>query len=180
MYPNELFYFIVLTITIVVIPFLPTNLLLLLDNLVIRIVIVIALIYTVHVGPTVGIFGLIMICLLYLERNHRKVSHAIKKLDEMDVHAPVQATVKQMGEAQQTVPVHAFDTPADTESDFMAHDDQADSVFEPVDASINQKSVLSSIYPLKKNDFELKSSADELFEQMGFGHVSNVVTVGEN
>lgn len=78
MYRAELTYFIVLTVIILFSQFLPTGLLLLLDNVVVRIGIVLALLYLITLGPTAGIFGLIAIAIMYLERNKRKVIVAAK------------------------------------------------------------------------------------------------------
>ena len=72
MYRAELTYFIVLTVIILFSQFLPTGLLLLLDNFVVRIGIVLALLYLITLGPTAGIFGLMAIAIMYLERNSSK------------------------------------------------------------------------------------------------------------
>ena len=57
-----------------------------------------------------------------------------------------------------------------TETDFLPHETGENQDFEPVDVTINQKSVLSTIYPLDER-------TDELYEKMGFGHVDNVETM---
>jgi hypothetical protein len=180
MFRNEIQYFVILTILILLAPFLPSGLLILLDNIVIRVVIVAVLLYCIHVGPTVGIFGLIAISALYLERNRRKVGLALEKLDAMEVpHAP-QATVKEASTPQKTVPVREFDIPAPTESVYVPEDDGSnqDSNFEPVDQSINQKAVLSTIYPLSSNSSG--SASQHLFEKMGVGHIEGIETLGES
>ena len=179
MFRNEIQYFVVLTILILLAPFLPSGLLILLDHFVVRLVMIAALLYCIHIGPTVAIFGLVAISALYLERNRRKVGLALEKLDAMEVpHAP-QATVEQASTPQKTVPVREFDIPAPTESVYVPEDDGSDqdSNFEPVAPSINQKAVLSTIYPLSSSSSG--SGAQHLFEKMGLGHIDGVETLGE-
>jgi len=167
MYRFEVIYFTILTIIILLSQFLPTNLLLVLDNIVIRVAIVVLLLYLISISPTVGIFGLVMIGVLYLERNRRKVDIANAKFDEMDAKERP-ATVEESSLPQKTVPVNDFDTPVPKESEFLPELSEDASMFEPVAPSINQKAVLASVYPL---DSEVGSSsmADDLYEKMGFG-----------
>lgn len=179
MFRNEIQYFVVLTALVLLAPFLPSGLLILLDNLIIRLGMIAALLYCIHIGPTVGIFGLIAIASLYLERNRRKVGLALEKLDAMEVpHAP-QATVKEAGTPQKTVPVRQFDIPAPTESVYVPEDNGSyqDDNFEAIAPSINQKAVLSTIYPLSSTSSG--SGAQHLFEKMGVGHLDGVETLGE-
>jgi hypothetical protein len=179
MFRNEIQYFVVLTALVLLAPFLPSGLLILLDNLIVRLGMIAVLLYCIHIGPTVGIFGLIAIASLYLERNRRKVGLALEKLDAMEVpHAP-QATVKEAGTPQKTVPVRQFDIPAPTESVYVPEDNGSnqDDNFEAIAPSINQKAVLSTIYPLSSTSSG--SGAQHLFEKMGVGHLDGVETLGE-
>ena len=178
MFRTELNYFIVLTVIILFSEFLPTNLLLLLDNFIVRILIVLALLYLISLGPTAGIFGFMTVAVIYLERNRRKVSLAAKKLDKMDWTRPEQATVKEASEPQKTVPVNDFDKPREDEADFMPHENCNSGKFEPVAPSINEKAVLSTIYPLHKSGPESGSGSDKIYEELGFGHIRGVETVG--
>ena len=107
MYANELMYFIVFTVIILLSQFLPTQILLLLDNIAVRIGSVLLLLYLINIGPTAGIFGIMAISILYIERNRRKVKEAVKKLDDMDIHAPY-ASVEEAGKPQTTVHVREF------------------------------------------------------------------------
>ena len=180
MYRAELTYFIVLTVIILFSQFLPTGLLLLLDNVVVRIGVVLALLYLITLGPTAGIFGLMAIAIMYLERNKRKVVVAAKKLDEMDWDQPKQATVEEASKPQTTVPVNEFDKPNNEESDFFPDETCDSGNFEPVAPTINEKAVLASIYPLNKNGPEAGDGSDELYEKLGFGHLPGVETVGDS
>ena len=179
MYRTELTYFIVLTVIILFSQFLPTGLLLLLDNFLVRILVVLILLYLISLGPTAGILGLMAIATMYLERNKRKVVVAAKKLDEMDWNRPQQATVEEASKPQTTVPVNEFDKPNEEESDFFPDETCDSGNFEPVAPTINEKAVLSTIYPLNKTGPEAGDGSDELYEKLGFGHIPGVETVGD-
>jgi hypothetical protein len=162
---TEFIYFVVLILVILAAPFLPTNLLLLLDNIVVRITFVVLLLFMMNQGPTVGLFCFMAIALLFLERNRRKVEVALQKLDSMEVPRMPQATVEEASRPQQTVPVQEFDVPEQDEMSFLPQED-ALSEFEPVAPSMNQKAVLSSIY----SDGSASATQD-IYEKLGFGHV---------
>lgn len=93
MYPTELVYIIICTILILMSSFLPTGLLLLLDNIIVRIALLCFLLYVIRIGSTATIIVFMTIAILYLERNRRKVAIARKKLDAMEV--PKHASVKE-------------------------------------------------------------------------------------
>ena len=180
MYRTELTYFIVLTVIILFSQFLPTGLLLLLDNVIVRILIVLALLYLISLGPTAGILGFMAVAVIYLERNRRKVSVAVNKLNKMDWSESKQATVEEASQPQKTVPVNDFDKPQEEEFDYMPHETCKSGNFEPVAPSINEKVVLSTIYPLNKSGPESGTAPDRLFEELGFGHIRGVETVGDS
>jgi len=176
---TELPYFIVLTIIILLSQFSSTGLLLLLDHVLVRVGLIFALLYLIRIGPTVGLLGLMAICILYLERNRYKVGRAAQKINQMDAHYLPQATVQEEGEPQKTVPVLPFDQPNTDISDYLPNEEMESSQFEPVDTSINQKAVLSTIYPLQSQTGS-GSASDLLYEKLGFGHLDGVVTVGDS
>lgn len=171
MYQTELIFFIILTVIILFSQFLPTGPLLLLDNFLVRIVLVLTLLYLISLGPTAGIIGLMAIAIIYLERNKRKVEVAAKKLDLMDWRRDDHATVQEASTAQSTVPVNEFDRKNGEESYFIPENKTCDITdFEPVGPSINEKAVLSTIPP--------SSSSNKLYEELGFGHINGLETVG--
>lgn len=168
MHPTELIYFVICTFIILFSQFLPSEVLLPLDNFIVRIIIVIILLYLTGVGPTAGIMGLLAISSMYLERNRRKVIIATKKLDLMDFSRK-NATVDEASRPQTTVPVNDFDTPNRKEVEYMPRKTSIN--FEPILPSINEKAVLTSVYPSK--------NPDKLYETLGFGHVKDLETVGD-
>ena len=180
MFHTELTYFIVLSLLILFSSFLPTGLLLLLDNVLVRLLVVLGLLFLISTGPMAGIFGFLAIASLYLERNRRKVAVALQKVDRMDNAAPQQATVEEAAQPQKTVPVNAFDKPDVEETVYMPNDiDECMDItnFEPVAPTINEKAVLATVYPLQKDAPESGTGSNHLFEELGFGHIHGVHTV---
>lgn len=177
MFSSELTYFLVLAILFLGAPFFPTSALQTLDLFVVRVGIVILLLFLIRMGPTAGIFGLMAVAALYVERNRRKVSEALKRLDAMDPETPPPALIQTVLAPQTTVPVKSFDKPEEEEFVFAPEDDTCDITnFEPVAPTINQKGVLTTVYPLNSGEGSA-SSAAELFEDMGMGHLQGVETV---
>ena len=176
MFQAELSYFIALSLLILISPFLPTGLLLLLDNIVIRLLIAMSLLFFISIGPMAGIFGFMTVAILFLERNRRKVAVALQKVDLMD-NAPRLATVEEASQPQKTVPVQPFEKPQEEESDYFPDDGCESGQFEPVAPTINEKAVLATIYPLHKSGPEAGTGSNALFEDLGFGHIRGVNTV---
>jgi hypothetical protein len=179
MFQTELTYFIVLSLLILFSSFLPTGFLLLLDNVAVRLLVVLGLLFLITMGPTAGIFGFLAVASLYLERNRRKVAVALQKVDLMD-NTPRLATVEEASRPQETVPVNAFDKPENEESVYMPKDiEECIDItnFEPVAPTINEKAVLATVYPLHKDGPEEGTGANNLFEELGFGHIHGVHTI---
>lgn len=173
MYPKDYTYFIFLSTVILLSPLLPTKSLLLLDTLPVRVFIAFVLLFLMSLSPFIGIFGFIAMGVLYVERNRRKVAYAIKKLDQMDVHAPKQATIVEASTPQKTVPVPSFDEPDEEEISFLPKEEGFNDLHFDTASSINEKSTLSSIYPLEEN-------TTNFYEKMGVGHVPGVETSGNS
>ena len=108
--------------------------------------------------------GLIAISSMYLERNRRKVVVAAKNLKLMEI--PTHATIKEATTPQNVVPVNDFDKPDSKEFDYMPT--KISDIFESVAPSINQKAVLTSIYPLHG------VTPNKLYEELGFGHINGL------
>lgn len=168
----ELPYFVVLSIILIMAPFMPSDILIMFDSLLIRVLIVLVLLFLITVGPTAGIFGLLVVGAIYLERNRRKISYASKKLDLIDVNYPKQMTVEEESKPQTTVPVVDFNIPSDpNEIPYMPTEECGSDNFEPVGPTINAKEVLPVI--------ENGAKANIFFERLGFGHVDGVESLGE-
>ena len=176
----EIPLFILLILVITLTPFLPTRLLLTLDWLVIRIASAVLLLYFVSTGPIIAVFGFVALALLYMERNRRKVQIGLKKWDALDALDAKLAPVEEAHRAQTTVKVASFDTPDGSETEYAPQEEDNDiSVFEPVAPSQNEKVVLASAYPVGHQSSSSTASIGSIYEQLGFGHVRQVETIGQ-
>jgi hypothetical protein len=91
-------------------PVIPASVLLLLDNIVVRIAVVLALLFAITQGPLIGLATLVAIGLLFIERNRHKVIRARNKFERiMEASDSPQMTVEQEGVPQNTVKVREFD-----------------------------------------------------------------------
>ena len=175
MFQKELSYFLTLAIIVLGASYLPTSMLMVLDSIIIRITLIFAVLFLISLGPTAGIFGILAIGILYLERNRRKVAKALTKVDLLDNDLPVQMTVEEESIPQQTVKVNPFDEPRYDMETFMPKEECGSDDFHPVADTINEKVVLPTIYP-RSNPSVNSSSA--IYEKSGFGHIPGVQTIG--
>lgn len=171
MYRIEIKYVITLALIFIITPMLPSRVLLSFDNILVRITAILLCLYLISIGSTAGLFGIMAIAALYLERNRRKISVAKTKLDLMDVNAPAQMTVEEEAEPQSVVPVRRFAEPSEDEMPYIPSETCGSDEYYPVGESINEKDVLPTINPNSA-----KYAAD-LYEESGFGHVAGVETV---
>lgn len=183
----EIPFFIGLILVIASAPFLPTRLLLILDWLVVRVAAAVFLLYVVSMGPMTAVFGFVALALLYMERNRRKVQGGLTKWDALDAETQPLASVKEAHAPQKTVRVARFDTPKEKETEYApAEGDEpmditvfeTESPFEPVAPSLNEKVVMASAYPVSHQPATSTASLGSIYEQLGFGHVRQVETVG--
>lgn len=157
-----------LVLLIALVPFFPTQILILLDSVVIRVGVVLALLYAIYRGPVIGLLTLFAVGLLYLERNRRKVIVAQKKLNEMDTAmAGSPMTTAEEAIPQKTVPVVPFDEPSGIDVYYVPTKDNEPEFFEMPrgSVSINEKSVMDVVPNGEK--------ASDIYEQSGVGHIMN-------
>lgn len=176
----EIPVFFLQVLVIVVAPFLPTELLLLLDTLLVRVLTVVLLLYVTSLGAVVSVFGFAAIALLYMERNRRKVQGGLKKWEELEAISgkAVGTPVEEAHRAQTTVRVAPMEEPRGEETPYepMDRGDGGEepmdvSVFDPVAPSQNEKVVLASSYPVSHRAVSSTASMESIYEQLGVGHV---------
>jgi hypothetical protein len=129
-------------------PAIPTGILWLLDTLVMRILLVIALIYAAYLSPLVGIAALIAICMLYMERNRNKVVQARHKFEQLqEANDPAEMTVAEESLAQDTVPVREFREAQAGQSIYLPGAQVGNNEFQELDPeySLNDKRALPTI-----------------------------------
>lgn len=153
--------FVILFIIFVSSPYLPDSILLVLDNLFIRIGTVLLVLWAITHGPVIGTAMLLLIVQLYVERNNRKITNTkIHLYSEIaskmsagegadglgkdgrreSLNIEREATVDESSNSQKTVPVVAFDTPTlGNVWSWNPKDACNGDEFKPVAASINTK-----------------------------------------
>ena len=159
---NELTWILILAGIALLAPALPTNLLMILDNIFFRLLSVLLVLYAISLGPQIGLMTLLVVGLLYLERNRRKISAAAARINAMDNNDGIapQASVEQESIPQRTVPVNNFNEPEDLSLHFLPDDHMGSDEFHPVDShTLNDKIVLDSA-PLGEH-------AASIFERSG-------------
>lgn len=93
-------------------PAMPWMLLRLLDSVIVNVLIVVLLLLAISHGYATGIMTLVLVGLLYMERNRNKVSLArmkFEKIMEAKKDKDAMATVEEESMPQETVPVVEFD-----------------------------------------------------------------------
>lgn len=178
----EIYVFFLQVLVILVAPFLPSNVLLLLDALPVRILLAVGLLYFTSVGPVAAVFGFVAIALLYMERNRRKVQGGLKKWEELEAVSgkATGAPVEEAHRAQATVRVAPMEMPKGEETPYepMGVDRGDDgeepmdvSQFDPVAPTQNEKVVMASSYPVSHRAISSTASMESIYEQLGVGHV---------
>jgi predicted membrane metal-binding protein len=122
-----------------VIPFLPWQILMLTDFILVRVVLLILFLAAINISPQVGMLSLASISFLFIERNKRKVKHIQSVMQQSTPDSPAIAGIQ----SPETAPEQpAFDTPVEKNISFSPQEDSGDNSFSPVARSMNQKEVL--------------------------------------
>lgn len=131
---------IVEVVLLFLIPFLPTSVLMLTDNIVVRALLLVLLLASSLAGPYVLLLTFIVILAIFGLRNQSKVSQIIPP--QMETISPVNFAPP-LVEIEQPAP----EEPATEAYDFAPQADTGKNDFEPVDITINQKVVLPTQEP---------------------------------
>jgi len=129
-------------------PVIPVMVLLLLDNIVVRLLVVTALLYSTTQGPLIGLATLVTIGLLFIERNRHKVFLAKTKFERiMEASDNPQMTVEQEGVPQNTVKVREFDEADGRETIFLPGKNTGNDEFNrvPWSEELNDKRALKTV-----------------------------------
>jgi hypothetical protein len=129
-------------------PVIPVVVLLLLDNIVVRVLVVAALLYSITQGPLIGLATLVTIGLLFIERNRHKVLNAKFKFEQiMEASDSPQMTVEQEGVPQNTVKVREFDEADGREAIFLPGKNTGNDEFNrvPWSEELNDKRALKTV-----------------------------------
>jgi hypothetical protein len=151
-------------------PALPSALLAILDLIVVRIAVIIALLYAISHGAITGLLTFALLGVLYLERNRRKIIIAQARFSQLADSAapPPQMTVEEEGVSQKTVPVREFDVPEDRVMFYAPRTSCAanSNEFEPLPAGES----LDTKVPL--NTIPIGAQSAAMYQKSGFGRDS--------
>ena len=130
---------VVILASFVLIPFLPWQMLMLTDFIIVRISLLVLFLIAINISPQVGMLSLASISFLFIERNKRKVTHLKTVMQQSTPDSPAIQSI----ETPETAPVQpTFDTPTQTSVNFAPQQDSGDNSFNPVASTMNQKIVL--------------------------------------
>jgi len=121
------------------IPFLPSEVLMLSDLILVRIFLLAVFLAAINVSPLVGMLTLASIGFLFIERNKKKMLSLQKSMQQS---SPDSDAIKSI-ETPETAPVQpAYEVPVETNIPFSPNEESGNNTFVPVGESINQKVAL--------------------------------------
>jgi hypothetical protein len=120
-------------------PYIPREIIVLSDMLVVRIALLAILIYSAYISPLIAITTFIVIALLFVERNKIKMNRLQAAMSQSTPESPAIAEIQ----SPETAPEQpAFLQPEVDSYPFMPQDDSGDDSFFPVAESLNEKQPL--------------------------------------
>jgi hypothetical protein len=118
------------------IPYIPRNILLLTDLILVRLVLLAVLISSAYISPLVAVSTFVLLSLVFVERNKAKMRHLERVMSQSTPESPAIESI----ETPPTAPAQpAFDEPSVRSHSFMPQPDSGDNSFAPVAESLNQK-----------------------------------------
>jgi hypothetical protein len=121
------------------IPYLPRSVLILTDNIFVRLILLVSLISAAYVSPIVAVATFVLIALLFVERNKAKMTHLKSAMEQSTPESEAIADIV----TPETAPAQPeFDTPTVRSHAYMPQNDSGDNSFAPVAESMNQKQPL--------------------------------------
>jgi len=128
-----------LVATFFIIPFLPSQLLMLTDLILVRFILLAALLAAVGTSPLVGIVALAVVGLLFIERNKAKMNYMKMVMSQSTPDSPAIAGIQ----SPETAPEQPeFNAPVQKSVPFFPGEESGENIFHPVSETINEKQVL--------------------------------------
>jgi len=125
----------------IIIPFLPWQVLMLTDLLLVRLVLLGVFLTAINISPQVGMLAFASIGFLFIERNKNKVKHLQTVMQQSTPDSPAIQSIQ----TPETAPAQpAFNTPVEKNVPFSPQEESGDNSFSPVSPTLNQKDVLST------------------------------------
>ena len=125
----------------IIIPFLPWQILMLTDLILVRILLLAIFLFAISISPQVGILSLVSIAFLFIERNRNKVKYI---QGVMQNNASNSEAVNSIN-TPETAPIQPeFNKAMESNISFSPNNETGDNTFDPVDKTIDQKQVLET------------------------------------
>jgi hypothetical protein len=121
------------------VPFLPHPVLVLSDLVVVRLALLVLLISIAYVSPVAAILGLLVIALVFIQRNKYRMKTLQRAMQQSDENSPAIEGIQTPETAPEQPP---FDVPEVESHPYSPQDDSGDNSFAPVGDSINHKQPL--------------------------------------
>jgi hypothetical protein len=125
----------------VIIPFLPREILMLTDLILVRLVLLGVFFAAINVSPQVGMLSLASIGFLFIERNKQKVRQLQGLMQLSTSDSPAIRSIQSSETAPEQPP---FTESQQTNTAFSPQQESGDDTFNPVAPSLNEKTVLKT------------------------------------
>jgi hypothetical protein len=125
----------------IIIPFLPWQILMLTDLILVRILLLSIFLFAISISPQVGILSLASIAFLFIERNRNKVKYIQGVMQNNVSNSEAVNSIN----TPETAPIQPeFNKPMESNISFSPNNETGDNTFDPVDKTIDQKQVLET------------------------------------
>jgi len=118
------------------VPYLPREALLLLDNLAVRIAVIVGLLALVHISPLASIAGFLVVALLFIERNKIKIKSFRRVMEQVTEPSPA---IEEIVSSPTAPPQPDFEVAEKSYNDFFPKEESGDNTFAPVAESQDTK-----------------------------------------
>jgi len=125
-----------LLVILFVIPYIPADILLLTDLLLVRLVIVVGLLYLGYINPNITVIAFVGVCFVFIQRNRIKMNQLQVAMQQSTPESEAIMSIETPATAPSQPP---FDTPSDSSMPFAPNEESGDNSFFPVAPSMNQK-----------------------------------------
>lgn len=126
-------------LAIFLIPYLPRSVLILTDNIFVRLALLAGLVSSAYVSPINAVASFVVIAMLFVERNNIKMRHLERAMQQSGPDSPAIESIQTPDTAPEQP---SFQQPVIRGMPFMPQADSGDDSFAPVAESMNQKQPL--------------------------------------
>lgn len=130
-----------LIVALLLIPYLPGPLLMLVDNIVVRLALLIGLVSVAYVSPMSAMVGFIVVAMLFIERNKHKMYQVRRAMQQSTMDSPAIESIVTPPTAPYQPP---FEEPEKDYHSFFPQEDSGDNSFAPVAESQDHKQPLET------------------------------------